>query len=58
MARVLGAINTLGLEGSFKSEVPSIEDVDFNTYLNFNKDVTHYTTMLRVRRSQRDGYLN
>jgi hypothetical protein len=57
MAQVLGAINELGLEGNFKSEVPSIEDVNYNTYLNFNKDVTHYTTVLKVRRSQREqGY--
>jgi hypothetical protein len=37
MAQVLGAINELGLEHNFKSDVPSIEDVDYNTYLNFNK---------------------
>ncbi len=57
IAQVLGAINALELQGEFKSEVPSIEDVSFNTYLNFNKDVMHYRTMLRIRRSQRDqGY--
>jgi hypothetical protein len=57
MAKVLGAINALGLESNFKSEVPSIDDVDYSTYLNFNKDVTHYRTVLRIRRSQREqGY--
>lgn len=57
IAKVLAAIKALELEGEFKSEVPSIEDVDFNTYLNFNKDVMHYCTMLRIRRSQREqGY--
>ncbi|SFM50664.1 hypothetical protein SAMN05216573_102174 [Bradyrhizobium sp. Rc3b] len=57
IARVLAAIKALELEGEFKSEVPSIEDVNFNTYLNFNKDVMHYCTMLRIRRSQREqGY--
>jgi hypothetical protein len=33
MAQVLGAITALGLAGNFKSQVPSIEDVDYNTYL-------------------------
>jgi hypothetical protein len=57
ISQVLGAIQELGLETEFRSEVPSIEDVSFNTYLNFNKDVLHYLTMLRVRRSQRKkGY--
>jgi hypothetical protein len=57
MAKVLGAINALGLESNFKSEVPSIDDVNYSTYLNFNKDVTHYRTVLQIRRSQREqGY--
>jgi hypothetical protein len=57
MAKVLGAINALGLESNFKSEVPSIDDVNYSTYLNFNKDVTHYRTVLKIRRSQREqGY--
>src|SRR4051794_17621012 len=54
MDQVLGAINALGLEGNFKSEVPSIDDVNFSTYLNFNKDVMHYRTILKIRRSLRD----
>jgi hypothetical protein len=57
ISQVLGAIQELGLETAFKSEVPSIEDVSYNTYLNFNKDVLHYLTILRVRRGQRKkGY--
>ncbi|HLZ02167.1 MAG TPA: hypothetical protein VKR55_08440 [Bradyrhizobium sp.] len=57
IAQVLAAINALGLEGQFKSDVPSIQDVDYDTYLNFNKDVMHYRTMLLIRRSQRQqGY--
>jgi hypothetical protein len=57
MAKVLGAINELGLEPNFQSDVPSIEDVDYNTYLNFNKDVEHYCTVLRIRNSRRvQGY--
>jgi hypothetical protein len=53
IAQVLAAIAALGLEAEFRSEVPSIENVDFNTYLNFNKDVMHYRTILRIRRSLR-----
>lgn len=57
IAQVLAAISALGLAGAFKSEVPSIEDVNFNTYLNFNKDVMHYRTILKIRNSQREaGY--
>jgi hypothetical protein len=57
MAQVLGAITALELQGQFKTEVPSIEDVNYNTYLNFNKDVMNYRTILRIRKSQRaQGY--
>jgi hypothetical protein len=57
IAQVLGAITALGLEAEFRSEVPSIENVTYNTYLDFNKDVMHYRTMLRIRRGQRrQGY--
>jgi hypothetical protein len=57
IAQVLAAITALGLESEFKSEVPSIENVTYNTYLDFNKDVMHYRTVLRIRRSQRrQGY--
>jgi hypothetical protein len=57
ISQVLAAITALGLEAEFKSEVPSIENVSYNSYLDFNKDVIHYRTMLRIRRSQRrQGY--
>jgi hypothetical protein len=57
ISQVVGAITALGLESEFKSEVPSIENVTFNTYLDFNKDVMHYRTVLRIRKSQRrQGY--
>jgi hypothetical protein len=57
ISQVLGAITALGLQGEFKSEVPSIEDVNYNTYLDFNKDVMHYRTVLRIRKSLRtQGY--
>ena len=37
--------------------MPSIENVSYNTYLDFNKDVMHYRTVLRIRKSQRrQGY--
>jgi hypothetical protein len=50
ISQVLAAITALRLEAEFKSEVPSIENVSYNTYLDFNKDVTHYRTMLRIRK--------
>src|SRR5947199_6351139 len=57
MAQVLGAINALDLEANFHSAVPSIENVDYSTYLNFNKDVEHYCTILKIRNSRREqGY--
>jgi deoxyribodipyrimidine photolyase-like uncharacterized protein len=57
IVQVEAAIKALGLAREFKTEVPSIENVSFNSYLDFNKDVTHYVTMLRIRRSQRaQGY--
>jgi hypothetical protein len=57
ISQVLGAITALGLEAEFKSEIPSIENVSYNTYLDFNKDVMHYRTVLRIRKSQRrQGY--
>ncbi len=57
IARVLGAITALELESQFSSEVPQIEDVDYNTYLNFSKDVENYRTVLSIRRGRRvQGY--
>jgi hypothetical protein len=57
IAEVLAAINELGLQAEFHDRVPKIEDVDYNTYLNFNKDVKHYRTMLEIRHRRRvQGY--
>lgn len=49
IAQVLAAITELDLQAEFHDRVPKIEDVDYNTYLNFNKDVKHYRTMLEIR---------
>jgi hypothetical protein len=57
IAQVLAAITELGLQAEFNDRVPKIEDVDYNTYLNFNKDVKHYRTMLEIRNRRRaQGY--
>ena len=53
IAQVLGAIEALDLKSAFASEVPQIESVDYNTYLNFSKDVKHYTTQIHIRRARR-----
>ena len=53
IARVLGAIKALGLETEFNVQVPRIENVDYNTYLNFNKDVLHYCTILEIQHGRR-----
>ena len=54
ISKVLGAITELGIESQFsKRSVPSIEDVDYQTYVNFSKDVEHYRTMLKIRRGRR-----
>lgn len=53
IAQVLGAISALELEAEFHSKVPPIEEVDFNTYLNFNKDVKNYCTILKIRGARR-----
>ena len=42
IAQVSAAITELGLQAEFHDRVPKIEDVDYNTYLNFSKDVKHY----------------
>lgn len=57
IAQVLGAISALELEAEFHNQVPAIQDVDFNTYLNFNKDVKNYCTILKIRGARRaQGY--
>lgn len=53
IAQVLGAISELNLENEFRSDVPSIEDVNTQTYLNFSKDVKNYCTRLSIRVSRR-----
>lgn len=54
IAQVLGAIKELGLETKFDAEVPRIRDVDYNTYLEFGKDVLYYRTMLEIRHGRRN----
>ncbi len=54
---MLGAIKALGLEPEFNNRVPQIEEVDYNTYLNFSKDVEHYRIILSIRNGRRvQGY--
>lgn len=53
ISRVLAA-NELRLELQFaENSVPSIDDVNYTTYLNFSKDVEHYRTKLQIRHSRR-----
>jgi hypothetical protein len=57
IGRVLAAIEELGLSTVFNDRVPKIGDVNYATYLDFNKDVEHYKTMLQIRHSRRaKGY--
>lgn len=57
IAQVLGAITELGLSTKFDDRVPSIQGVDYNTYLDFSKDVRHYRTILKIRHGRRvQGY--
>jgi hypothetical protein len=53
IGRVLAAIEELGLATAFLSPVPSIDEVNYTTYLNFSKDVEHYRTMLQIRHARR-----
>ncbi|HVQ69769.1 MAG TPA: hypothetical protein VMT08_19935 [Bradyrhizobium sp.] len=54
IAQVLGAAEELDLvEAAFDREIPSIQDVDFQTYQNFSKRVKHYTTRLEIRHGRR-----
>jgi hypothetical protein len=34
-------------------QIPSIEDVNYQTYQNFSKDVEHYKTALKIRNARR-----
>src|SRR5262245_59714727 len=57
IAQVIAAITELGLQAKFASDVPEIQNVDYQTYLNFSKDVMHYRTMLQIRHGRRvQGY--
>jgi hypothetical protein len=57
ISQVLGAVTALGLESEFKSGVQRIGDLTYATVLDFAKDLTHYRTVLQIRRSRRDqGY--
>lgn len=53
IAQVLGAITELGLSPEFENRFPAIQDVDYQTYLNFSKDVKHFCTILLIRRGRR-----
>ncbi len=58
IGKVLAAITELGLESAvIKQTVPAIEDVTYQTYQNFSKDVEHYKTALKIRNARRmQGY--
>ena len=57
IAKVLAAMSELGLDANFTGEVPDIENVSYQTYLNFSKDVRHYCTRLEIRHARRvQGY--
>jgi hypothetical protein len=58
IGKVIAAVTELGLESAVvKQTVPSIEDVTFQTYQNFSKDVEHYKTALKIRNARRmQGY--
>ena len=54
ISKIIATINELGLSGDFASRViPVISNVDYSTYLDFSKDVEHYTTMLQIRHGRR-----
>jgi hypothetical protein len=57
ISKVIAAINELGIAAQFETKIPRINEVDFNTYAEFGKDVQHYRTMLQIRQSRRNkGY--
>lgn len=54
ISRVLAVIEELHLESQVSGRsIPSIEDVNFSTYVDFSKDVEHYRTMLQIRHARR-----
>jgi hypothetical protein len=57
ISKVIAAITELGLEAKFQTKIPRINEVSFETYAEFGKDVQHYRTMLQIRQSRRNkGY--
>jgi len=58
IGRVLAVIRELGLTTQFNSErMPKVEEIDYNTYMNFGKEVEFYRTQLLIRHGLRvQGY--
>jgi len=58
IGKVIAAINELGLQTAvINQQLPLIEDVNYQTYQNFSKDVEHYKTALKIRNARRvQGY--
>jgi hypothetical protein len=58
IGKILAAIKELGLESAVGGQtVPDIEDVTYQTYQNFSKDVEHYKTSLKIRNARHlQGY--
>jgi len=53
MGRVLAAIKGLELTAAFDTELPRIQNVDYDTYMDFSKEVEHYQTGLQIRLARR-----
>jgi hypothetical protein len=54
IGRVLAALEELGLTGNFStSNIPKVENIDYDSYLNFGKEVEHFRTGLLIRHGRR-----
>jgi hypothetical protein len=53
MSRVLAAVAELGLETNFHPEIPLVQNVGFQNYVNFTQEVRHYCTRLEIRNARR-----
>jgi len=54
ISQVISAVQTLELSSIFSDRaVPRIVDIDYNTYIDFSKDVENYITALKIRRARR-----
>lgn len=54
MGRVVAAIKELGLETNFAQDrLPKVEDINYQTYLNFGQDVESFRTTLLIRNGRR-----